>query len=100
MVEDALIIYNEVSKSISEKKEAELYGRVKNKQGVCYSELALISNKKDNLNKAIVAFQEALKVYTIKKYRIEYAATQNNLGNAYSGLSKVREMGEYLAKAI
>jgi len=35
------------------------------------------------LNKAIQAYEEALKITTIENNPIDYATNQNNLGNAY-----------------
>ena len=45
-------------------------------------------------------FEEALKVYTIVNYPINYATVQNNLGSAYANLSRVRENENNLQKAI
>ena len=49
-----------------------------------------LNNPKKALKKvkeAIKAYQEALKVYTLKKFPLDYAETQNNLGVAYSNLA-------------
>ncbi len=54
----------------------------------------------DNLIKSIHAFREALKIYTVEKYPVDYARTQNNLANAYGRLSKARDMEDNLTKSI
>jgi tetratricopeptide (TPR) repeat protein len=54
----------------------------------------------DNLNKAIQAYIEALKIRTIEKYPIGYAMTQNNLGISYVDLAQVRDNEDNLKKAI
>ena len=57
-------------------------------------------DKESNLEKAIYAYQEVLKIYTVESYPIYYAATQNNLGNAYSDLAMVRDKEPNLEKAF
>ncbi|MBW2737971.1 MAG: tetratricopeptide repeat protein [Deltaproteobacteria bacterium] len=37
----------------------------------------------EDMQKAIEAFKEALKIYTLEKLPVEYAQTMNNLGIAY-----------------
>ena len=100
MVNEALVIYVEMSKTVSEKKEPKMYGHIKNNEGICYRKLAIVSNKEENLTQAIRAFEEALKIRTVEKYPIDYAMTQNNLGIAYSTLSEVRNKEENLTQAI
>ena len=57
-------------------------------------------DKEENSAKAIHAYEEALKIRTIDKYPLDYARTQNNLGNAYWNLGNVRDKEENLTKAI
>ena len=49
---------------------------------------------------AIKAFEESLKVRTLELFPMDYAMTQNNLGNAYRTLSKVEGKAENCRKAI
>lgn len=49
---------------------------------------------------AIEAYEEVLKVYTFERFPMQYATTQNNLGNAYSTLAEVEEKPENCKKAI
>jgi len=100
MIEDALKIYVEMSKIISEGKDPDDYGHIKNNEGICYSNLAKEINKEENLAKAIRAYEEALKIRTVEKYPVDYAMTQNNLGNAYRTFAEVRDKEENLVKAI
>jgi tetratricopeptide (TPR) repeat protein len=100
MGKEALNIYIEMLKKVSKKREPVLYGNIKDKEGICYCKLAYISNKEDNLNKAIRAHEEALKISTIEQYPVDYAGTQNNLGNAYFRLSEVGNKKDNLTKAI
>ncbi|MGQ9595689.1 MAG: CHAT domain-containing protein, partial [Anaerolineae bacterium] len=53
-----------------------------------------------NLGRAIEAYRQALTVYTPETAPLEYATTQNNLGNAYSDLAQVREREANLGRAI
>jgi len=48
----------------------------------------------------VAAFEEALKVRTLKDFPIDYAGTQNNLGNAYQTLAEVKDKAENCQKAI
>jgi tetratricopeptide (TPR) repeat protein len=53
----------------------------------------------ENLEQAILHYQQALEVYTRQAYPEQWAATQNNLGNAY--LERIRgERAENLEQAI
>ena len=66
-----------------------------------HTELLLrVRDKEENLAKAIRAYEEALKIKTLEKYPIDYAMTQNNLGNAYGTFSEVRDREENLTKAV
>ena len=49
---------------------------------------------------AIDAYNRALKVYTIERFPMYYAITQNNLGNAYVTLAEVEDKLENCSKAI
>jgi hypothetical protein len=51
--------------------------------------LSDVRDKESNLEKAINAFQEALKMLTIKSYPVGYATTQSNLGIVYGDLADV-----------
>ncbi|MDJ1175618.1 CHAT domain-containing protein [Roseofilum capinflatum] len=78
----------------------ELWAQTQNNLGTAYGDLATIQEKGENLEKAISAFQNALKFYTLDKLPQYYAATQNNLGAAYRNLATIREKGENLDRAI
>lgn len=51
----------------------------------------MIRDKEENISKAIWAYAEALRIYTVEKHPVNYATVQNNLGMAYSELSKIKE---------
>jgi tetratricopeptide (TPR) repeat protein len=59
-----------------------------------------VRDKVDNLERAIQAYQEALKIRTLESYPIDYARTQNNLGGAYWSLAQVLDKRDNLDKAI
>ncbi|MCK4734393.1 MAG: hypothetical protein KAT65_18200 [Methanophagales archaeon] len=48
--------------------------------------MAKVRDKEDNLEKAINAFQEALKIYTEENYPIMYQTVKSNLEEARSQL--------------
>jgi len=47
------------------------YATTQNDLGNPYVDLAGVRDKESNLEKAINAYQEALKIYTVKRYPIE-----------------------------
>jgi tetratricopeptide (TPR) repeat protein len=62
--------------------------------------LAKVKEKERNLSTAVEAFQKALQVYMPNNYPPDYAATQNNLGNAYMALAEVKDKDENLTRAV
>jgi tetratricopeptide (TPR) repeat protein len=69
-------------------------------EGRFYYDLSKVLSKEENLKKAILAYEKALKMYTIETYPVEYAMTQNNLGNAFGILSEIRDKEENLIRSI
>ncbi len=62
--------------------------------------MAEVRDTETNAEHSIAAFQKALEVYTVEKYPINYADTQNNLGTAYMVLSGVRNKETNVENAI
>ena len=56
--------------------------------------------KAEYMKISIQACEEALKVATLDRFPMEYATTQNNLGNAYSTLAGVEAKAENCRRAI
>ncbi|MEW6202823.1 MAG: hypothetical protein AB1546_12660, partial [bacterium] len=59
--------------------------------------------KRENLDKAIKAYEVALEVRTRKDFPEQFAMTQNNLGGAYrylAGVSEGKEKIDYKNKAL
>ena len=54
---------------------------------------------KEIIKQSIEAYQEALKIYTVERYPIDYAGTQNNLGNALKAIGRTSEADAAFAKA-
>lgn len=105
MPKDALKECNDLLEEVSVVEYPEIYARIKRNEGLCYFNLTKEWNKKtwdkvDDLKRAIHAFDEALKVYTVEKYPVDYATTQNNLGHAYSSLSEFTGILENGTKAV
>jgi len=82
LIEDALEIYVEMSTEVSEAKDPEACSRIKNGEGLCYSKLAEIGNKEDNLRKAIRAYEEGLKILTVEKYPSYYELVISDMERA------------------
>ena len=68
--------------------------------GNIYWKFSNYKNKAVNCKKAIVAFKEALEIYSPRDFPVQYAMTQNNLGNAYSTLAEVENKKVNCKKAI
>ena len=49
---------------------------------------------------AIKAYQNALKITTVEQFPMDYAMTQNNIGNAYRTLAEVEDKAKNCKKAI
>ncbi len=67
LFEEAIGEYKGILKMVSPKKFPDRYATTQNNLGVTYSDLAGVRDKKTNLEKAIDAFQEALKIRTIEE---------------------------------
>jgi tetratricopeptide (TPR) repeat protein len=57
-------------------------------------------NKKYYMKVSIAAYEEALKVTTLDRFPMDYAMTQNNLGNAYERLAEVENKADNCKKSI
>ena len=69
--------------------------------GIRAYDISLVDIKRPKyLGISITAFEEALRVYTLKDYPIDYAMTKNNLGNAYGTLAEVKDKEGNCSKAI
>src|SRR5436305_1690402 len=56
---------------------------IQHKLGIAYS-ILFDGDRQANLERAITAYQAALQIYTQEAFPAEWAATQHDLGNAYS----------------
>jgi len=64
-------------------------------------EIAKESNTPEKYcKKAIETYEEVLEFWTLERFPMQYATTQNNIGNAYSVLARVRDKAENSKKAI
>ena len=52
------------------------------------------------MSQAIAAYEQALSVFTLERFPMQYGTTQNNLGNAYSTLAEVEAKADNCKKAI
>jgi len=56
--------------------------------------------KAEYMKTAIAAYKEAMNIYTLERFPMDYAMIQNNLGNAYGTLAEVEATAENCKKAI
>jgi tetratricopeptide (TPR) repeat protein len=67
---------------------------------VAYAGLSNIRNKKENLEKAISACKDSLKIYNLNEIPEKYALAMNNLGTYYSRLAEIIDREKNMTKAI
>ena len=88
---------------LREKNASPEYAKYQCELGFAYWKLSEARDKEANLNRAIDAYKEALKVYNSKEFPqqdYDLALTQHNLASAYAYLSDVRDKEVNLNKAI
>ena len=99
---DAIDIYNELLRQVSDSRQPEVYSHIKHNLGVCYYALAMTENtenKELNIRKSIIAYRDALIIRTFKDHPEQYAETQHNLGLAYWAFASILDIEENLNKA-
>ena len=69
---DALSEYKSMLSTVSYKNYPQEYAHIKEKEGTCYSDIAETCDKENNLQRAIQAYEETLKIRTVEKYPIDY----------------------------
>jgi len=58
------------------------YATTQNNLGIAYDTLAEVRDKEKNLAKAIRAFEEALKIYTVERYPLYHEIVASNMSRA------------------
>ncbi len=76
-----------------------LRASIHNDLGIIYQETPT-GNRRNNLQKAIAAYQQALIYRTPDTAPLDFAMTQNNLGAAYDDLAQLEDCATNLQKAI
>ena len=92
-------IYNELGGKISKKKYIKDYAHAKRQEGLCRLYLGIKEDREKNLKMAIVALNEAKKIY--KAINItEYGKTLFHIGKANRFFSDIRNKEYHLNQAI
>jgi tetratricopeptide (TPR) repeat protein len=86
----------EIKNHVIEEERRLVFGTL----GNIYWSISNYKGKAENCKKAITAYGEALKVYALKDFPIDYAMTQNNLGATYKTLAEVEDKTRNCRKAI
>ncbi|MCL4250146.1 MAG: TIR domain-containing protein [Anaerolineae bacterium] len=76
-----------------------LIANAQNSLGVAYQEHPL-GDRRENLRRAVAAFEQALLYRTPEAAPLAYAMTQNNLGTAYQNLAAVEDRAGNLRRAV
>ena len=61
---------------------------IQNNLGNAYRDLAEVRDKEENLTGAIRAYEEALKIYTVEKYPLDYDFVMSNMRKAKQKMKK------------
>ncbi|OPY77960.1 MAG: photosystem I assembly protein Ycf3 [Syntrophorhabdus sp. PtaU1.Bin153] len=86
----------DISREIGDRRtEANLYANL----GAAYQDQYTHTGSADNLDIAVDLFHRALEFFGAEAYPVEYAAIQNNLGNAYV-LRNIGDKAENIERAI
>jgi tetratricopeptide (TPR) repeat protein len=96
-LQEAIMLYENAAK-VYESSEQKKWALIQLNLGAAYRTLPT-GDRAVNVQKAIDAYEGALRVYTEKDFPIDWAMTQNNLGNAYS-TSPTGDRTANLQKAI
>lgn len=88
-----------LEKVLSSHSKESLKASFQNNIGILYQEHP-IGNRRKNLHRALDASQTALEYYILASAPLDYAMTQNTLGNAYLDLSKIENYAANLREAI
>jgi tetratricopeptide (TPR) repeat protein len=99
-IEQGIEFYHLALKLISPQEQSETYARVQNNLGTAYGDLARFANPKENWQKAVLAYSEAVRYRNAEVEPLKYAACQNNLGTAYWHLGQYSQPVENLKKAV
>lgn len=97
---EAVALYDGVLVDISETVQPRLFARVKTSKGLTLAAQSAQTKNKDDITRAIRAFEESLRVYRVDQYPEDYAAAQNNIGILYLQLAEVYNRGDNLHSAI
>ena len=76
------------------------YAMIQNSLGNSYHQLAEYEGKVEKNQKALTAYQEALKVYTMERFPMVYGITQINIQAIYCVLADAEERPEYYRSAF
>ncbi|MBZ0291060.1 MAG: tetratricopeptide repeat protein, partial [Anaerolineae bacterium] len=88
-----------VVKKLEAHPDKALWANAQNSLGATYQAMPT-GNKREHLRRAIKTFEAALVYRTPEAAPLDYAMTQNNLGNAYSDLAKIEDREGNLRRAI
>ncbi len=97
--EQRLNWFERVAAALAAHPDDMLRANAQNSLGLIYQEHPT-GSKRDNLQRAIAAYEAALIYYTPQAAPLDYAMTQNNLGNAYRDLAGIEDRAANLQRAI
>ncbi len=80
-------------------RDEHLLWAVKVSLGNAFKDLP-IGDRRENLRRAVAAYEQALRFRTTEAAPLDHAMTQNNLGNAYTDLAAVEDRAGNLRRAV
>ncbi len=88
-----------VAAALASHPDEELKAAAQNSLGLAYCEHPT-GSRVENQQRAIVAYQEALRFWTAEAAPLDYARVMNNLGIAYTNLAEVEDRAGNLGRAV
>ncbi len=103
-LEKAVQVYQDLLKNYNAEEYPIYYASANLNLGAVYYFLSedrkLVSQKEKDLTQSIISYKNALRIFTIKKYPVNYAGIQKNLMFVYNDLADIKDKEENCQNAL
>lgn len=100
LTREGLHLYQKILPTLSKTTQSLLWAQVKRKIGRCYLRLGSWEETEENRQKALLCFEEALKILDPTLHRKEYLHTLHDMGEIKADISYHRDSKENLKTAL
>jgi hypothetical protein len=101
---EALDIYEDLSKEFYPYEAPKIYAHVRKNMGLCYYQIAekekTSEKREEYLDKALSFFEDALKIYTLKKYPLSNARILVIMGDIYRQIGIINNKEVNLLRSV